>query len=68
MTVIKTEPGDSEATPILPDPGCGPIKREDFLAKEEEQEQTSFKEEIVADVKWASLPAGECWLNVIPIE
>ena len=67
MTVIKTEPGDSEATPILPDPGCGPIKREDFLLKEE-QEQTSIKEEIVAGVKWASRSPGECWMNVIPIE
>ena len=77
MTVIiKTEPGDTEVTTILPDPACGgpPIKGEDLLWKEEEQEQTISKEEIepkaeekekviskeedVEDVKQASFPPG----------
>ena len=58
--IIKTEPVETEATTVLPDPGCGPItvlpdpgcgpiKGEDFLVKEEEEQQNVFQHEVEAN-------------------
>ena len=44
--IIKTEPG--EATTVLPDPGCEvrPIMEQDFLVKEEDEEQNITNGEV----------------------
>ena len=46
--IIKTEPGETEATTVLPDPGCGgkPIMEQDFLMKEEEEEHNITNNEV----------------------